>query len=110
MTQTPAQRLTELNAYELEWGGQMTPVRCKLRDALDVANELAAENERLREAVSHTDGCFEAALAEGWIDAVANGDIERIQDIWGRRLSCARDNFPATLAATATDKAGEGVV
>jgi hypothetical protein len=35
-------------------------------------------------------GCFEAALTEGWIDALANGDIERIRDLWTRRISFAQ--------------------
>lgn len=35
-------------------------------------------------------GCFEAALAEGWLDALAAGDIERIRDIWTRRISFAQ--------------------
>lgn len=35
-------------------------------------------------------GCFEAALAEGWIDALANGDLERIRDLWSRRILFAQ--------------------
>lgn len=52
----------------------------------------------LLDAVTHTYGCFEAALCEGWLDALAEGDIERIRDIWNRRLSCARDLIPAAIA------------
>ena len=49
-------------------------------------------------AVINADGCFEAALAEGWIEALAAGDIDRIRDLWDRRLSFARDLFPAAIA------------
>lgn len=48
------------------------------------------ERDRLRAAISDADGCFEAALVEGWIDALANGDIERIRDLWYRRIAMGR--------------------
>lgn len=51
--------------------------------------------ERLEEA----DGCFEAALVEGWVDAIAEGDIERIRDLWKRRISYARGPIVAALVA-----------
>lgn len=35
-------------------------------------------------------GCFEAALVEGWLDALAEGDIERIRDLWTRRIAFAK--------------------
>lgn len=34
-------------------------------------------------------GCFTAAFAEGWIDALANGDIEVIRDLYHRRIAFA---------------------
>jgi hypothetical protein len=40
--------------------------------------------------VQTADECFQAAYAEGWIDALANGDIERIRDLWERRISFAQ--------------------
>ncbi len=49
-------------------------------------------------ALLHADGCFNAALAEGWIDALAEGDIDRIRDIWNRRLSAAFELIPAAIA------------
>jgi hypothetical protein len=42
-----------------------------------------------RGALEEIEGCFEAALAEGWLDALANGDLERIRDIWQRRIQYA---------------------
>ena len=53
---------------------------------------------KLIEGVTEADGCFEAALVEGWIDALANGDIERIRDIWNRRISMARVPLVGILA------------
>ena len=59
----------------------------------------AREIERLRASLENADGCFEAALVEGWLDALANGDIDRIRDIWERRIQMARaalsDDSPA---------------
>ncbi len=52
----------------------------------------------MRAAINEADGCFEAALAEGWLDALANGDLDAIRDIWNRRLSLARSQFPAAIA------------
>jgi hypothetical protein len=59
--------------------------------------EARAERDALREALEYADGCFEAALAEGWIDALSNGDHAAILSLWHRRLSYARDKFPAAL-------------
>lgn len=47
------------------------------------------DGERLREAIAYAGGCFAAAETEGWSDALADGDIERICDLWNRRLSFA---------------------
>ncbi len=48
-------------------------------------------------AVTEAFGCFNAAIVEGWYDALADGDITRIRDLWTRRLSHACDQFPAAL-------------
>jgi hypothetical protein len=61
------------------------------------ANLIAAAPE-MHGAVIEADGCFEAALAEGWLEALADGDIERIRDLWDRRLSYAHNLFPEALA------------
>lgn len=63
----------------------------------EVPDAKAAERDRLREALREADGCFEAALAEGWLDALADGDIERIRDLWSRRISYARQPVAAAL-------------
>jgi hypothetical protein len=34
-------------------------------------------------------GCFDSAFFEGWHEALAEGNIERIRDLWDRRLSYA---------------------
>lgn len=49
-------------------------------------------------AILEADGCFEAALAEGWLDALANDDMEAIRDLWHRRLAYARAQFPSAIA------------
>lgn len=50
-------------------------------------------------AINEADACFEAAMAEGWIDAIENGDVDRIRDLWARRISHAR----TTLAKHTAD-------
>ena len=46
----------------------------------------------LEAALQYVDDCFNAALAEGWIDALANNDRDLIEDIWRRRISYAWSN------------------
>lgn len=48
-------------------------------------------------ALVEVDDCFNAAFAEGWIDALANGDIDRIRDLWSRRIYFASIVPAATL-------------
>ena len=64
---------------------------------LSVAIELGTTKARLAEAR----GCFDAALFEGWLDALANGDIERIRDLWTRRISFAMEAVTADSAPVA---------
>lgn len=72
------------------------------RNQRKAAVGLVAEREAmvrdLRSAIVEADGCFEAALVEGWLEALAAGDMPRIRDIWERRLSLARAQFPAVLS------------
>lgn len=49
--------------------------------------------------VTEAAGCIAAAYAEGWPDALADGDIERIRDLWNRRLSFVLPALEAALAA-----------
>lgn len=59
---------------------------------------LIAAAPEMEEAIIDADGCFEAALCEGWLEVLADGDIDRIRDLWERRLSHARNLFPAAIA------------
>ncbi|WP_139026330.1 hypothetical protein [Methyloversatilis universalis] len=69
-----------------------------LDDGKEEANaRLIAAAPDQNAALLHADGCFQAALFEGWIDALADGDIDRIRDIWSRRLSCAFELIPAAI-------------
>ena len=79
--------LTAVNAY---------PTLLAERDAALVAVE------GMRKALEEADGCFEAALAEGWLDAIASGEIETIRDIWNRRLAYTRALFPSALSSLPT--------
>lgn len=88
------------------WGGMRMnayPILASMehedRDA-NAALIIAAVNSReaLIKAIQMADGCFEAALAEGWLEAVEQGNIEAIRDLWHRRLSFARDQFADALA------------
>lgn len=42
------------------------------------------------DVIEEASACFEAAFADGWLDALANGDIEAIRDIWCRRIDFAQ--------------------
>lgn len=107
--ETTAEDRSWLSSFTAEMGHtddgdtfrQATLIFRLLRDLDRALASLSAErdqNKRLVEALREADGCFEAALAEGWIDALAAGDIERIRDIWRRRIALARSLFPAALA------------
>ncbi len=62
---------------------------------------LMASAPEFFDAADYANGCFQAALAEGWNEALADGDLERIRDIWNRRLSMACDKIiPAMAKAT----------
>jgi len=55
--------------------------------------DYATLNQRiatLEAALIEIDGCFEAALVEGWIEALADGDMDRIRDIYSRRIDYVR--------------------
>lgn len=55
--------------------------------------------------VEYVCGCFDAAHVEGWIEALAEGDLERIRDIAHRRLAFAYEY--ALNARTALNAANE---
>lgn len=55
------------------------------RDTLAILRDY----RRMREKIAEALGCFGAADVEGWRESLAEGDIERIRDIWERRISFA---------------------
>ncbi len=67
-------------------------------------NALAAEIESLHSRLAEARGCFDAALFEGWLDALANGDIERIRDLWTRRISFAMEAVTADSASAGREE------
>ena len=82
------------------------------RAAASRLSEMDAEIKRLREALQYVDDCFNAAMFEGWIDAKENGDVERIRDLWQRRISYAWSNTLNVLqdrAALEHQQKGEGL-
>ena len=54
-------------------------------------------------------GCFDAALSEGWVEALAGDDIESIRDIWLRRIHFAYQAATALLAAPSGDAKREAL-
>ena len=69
----------------------------QVRDTCTRAEAAEAALKAAREALEGVDGCFEAALVEGWADALASGDIERITDLFNRRIVYARTAAVAAL-------------
>lgn len=63
--------------------------------------DLKRRCNELMEKLSEIDGCFEAALIEGWLDAVADEDVSRIKDIYCRRIDYARGIAIAAIAGGA---------
>ncbi len=61
----------------------------------------SADYDALTARLAEARGCFDAALFEGWLDALANGDIERIRDLWTRRISFAMEAVTADSAPVA---------
>jgi hypothetical protein len=114
-----ARRIAELEKGILSWvdkASELERQRNMLQEDYDLCKKhnlalyadkwlsrgLRLQAERQRdiavEALVDADGCFEAALAEGWIDALANGDLDRIRDLWGRRINGARHVIVAALS------------
>lgn len=57
-----------------------------LIDQLDEAPKVD-EAGPLKAAITEALGCFSAAESEGWLEALHDGDIERIRELWARRIS-----------------------
>lgn len=67
-----------------------------------MARAEATVQGNLGQVIQEAVDCFAAAESEGWSQALAEGDVERIQDLWNRRISYAyaaladgRDAAPA---------------
>lgn len=77
-------------------GGFLSPLSpgdtMTVREAAACVRETGLRIGKLEAALQYVDDCFNAALAEGWIDALANNDRDLIEDIWRRRISYAWSN------------------
>lgn len=65
----------------------------------------------MTENVKHVEaalGCFEAAEIEGWSVALQDGDIERIRDLWQRRICYAIPVLETVLDKLQREAAGGG--
>jgi hypothetical protein len=47
--------------------------------------------------------CFAAAEVEGWSDALVEGDIARLRDVWDRRLGCVPEVLTGSPLKTSTE-------
>ncbi|MFQ1917901.1 hypothetical protein ACK35P_10865 [Aeromonas veronii] len=79
---------------ELEQKGLVAAVGTQLLEA-------DRQRDELLEALSEIDACFEAALIEGWNEAMAEDDMSRIKDIYCRRIDSARSIAVAALSGGA---------
>ena len=69
--------------------------------AINSHDELVAMNKELQAAIDEVYACFDAALTEGWNEAMAEEDISRIKDIYCRRIDSARSIAAAVLSGGA---------
>ncbi|MGL5293323.1 MAG: hypothetical protein ACRC9V_06100 [Aeromonas sp.] len=83
-----------LPTEELEQKGLVAAVGTQLLEADRLRDELLA-------ALAEIDACFEAALIEGWNEAMAEDDMSRIKDIYCRRIDSARSIAVAALSGGA---------
>ena len=59
------------------------------RNDVEFIAEMRNATPKMISAIEHALGCFSAAEAEGWSEAIRDGDIDRIRDLWQRRISFA---------------------
>lgn len=66
-----------------------------IKPALAIGTKLYAAppaqgiDQQMKEAITEALGCFSAAESEGWLEALHDGDIDRIRELWARRISYA---------------------
>lgn len=67
------------------------PRICKECKQDEIAYKAAKKtlSAKMQHALDFIWGCYVAAEAEGWSRAVETGDVDRIRDIWNRRLEPA---------------------
>ncbi|HHQ4895143.1 TPA: hypothetical protein ACSP31_003190 [Aeromonas veronii] len=63
--------------------------------------KVVEQRDGLLAALAEIDACFEAALIEGWNEAMAEDDMSRIKDIYCRRIDSARSIAVAALSGGA---------
>lgn len=64
-------------------------------------NEAERQRDEMLAALAEIDACFEAALIEGWNEAMTEGDMSSIKDIYYRRIDSARGAAMAALTGGA---------
>lgn len=77
--------------------------RVEWESVLQRLHEALPDETSAEHLLRETRACFEAAIAEGWHDALASGDITRIRDLWERRLSFAFVDEPRPALKTNGD-------
>lgn len=68
-----------------------------LNDAVRMYQRMLDGTPFLMDAAKHALGCFEAAEHEGFSLALQEGDLDRVRDIWSRRISRACELIPAAI-------------
>lgn len=62
----------------------------------------ADERDEALRVLGYAGECFEAALYEGWLEALEAGDLDRLRDVWNRRLSYAYAEIAVALSRRAS--------
>lgn len=68
-----------------------------LNDAVRMYQRLLDAAPYLMDAAKHAQGCFDAAEYEGFSLALQEGDLDRVRDIWSRRIARACELIPAAI-------------
>lgn len=109
---TPVERLRDLHAEYTKAAGPFVMSRTQV--AVEEMRLFALRNEfeatamviipallACAEALDKIVGSIDAAYIEGWQDALANGDIDRLRDLWQRRVIWHEPEARAALSALA---------
>lgn len=94
--------------WSKEWLSRIEALAAERDAATSALAKAEGERDRLREGAEEALGCLNAAFAEGWTEALAEENMERIHDLWGRRISFAVPALEAALTpAQEAPKDGE---